>query len=47
MRLGEVLSATGVGLRFLATRDYGLNVSVDYAIGKQSSGVYFYIGEAF
>jgi outer membrane protein assembly factor BamA len=47
MRASELLPAGGIGLRFLASKDYGLNVSVDYAIGKQSNGVYFYIGEAF
>jgi outer membrane protein assembly factor BamA len=47
MRSADLLPAGGIGLRFLASKDYGLNVSVDYAVGKQSNGVYFYIGEAF
>jgi hypothetical protein len=36
-----------VGLSFLAPCDYGLNISVDYAIGKQGKVVYFYIDKAF
>lgn len=42
-----VLPAAGVGLRFAASRKYGVNMSLDAAWGKDSSAVYFYIGEAF
>lgn len=42
-----ILPAGGVGLRFEASRQYRLNVSVDAAVGDGSSGVYVYIGEAF
>lgn len=43
----ELLPAAGVGLRYEASRKYGVNVGVDYAVGKDSSAVYFRIGEAF
>ena len=42
-----VLPAAGVGLRFAASRKYGVNMSLDAAWGKDSSAIYFYIGEAF
>lgn len=42
-----VLPAAGVGLRFAASRKYRVNVSLDAAWGKDSSAIYFYIGEAF
>ncbi len=41
------LPAGGVGLRFEASRKYGVNVGVDYAVGKDSDAFYFRIGEAF
>jgi len=41
------LPAGGAGLRFEASRKYGVNVGVDYAVGKDSSAFYFRIGEAF
>lgn len=43
----ELLPAAGVGVRYLASRDYGLNVGIDYAVGEDSSAMYFRIGEAF
>lgn len=43
----RALPAAGVGLRYQASRQYGLNISVDYARGRDSDAVYFYIGEAF
>jgi outer membrane protein assembly factor BamA len=43
----ELLPAGGVGLRFEASRKYGVNVGVDYAVGRDSSAFYFRIGEAF
>jgi hypothetical protein len=41
------LPAAGVGVRFEASRKYGVNVGIDYAVGKDSDAVYFRIGEAF
>ena len=42
-----VLPAGGVGLRFQPSKKLPVNVSVDYAWGSHSSGLYLYIGEAF
>ena len=41
------LPAAGVGLRFEASREYRVNLSVDVAVGDGSSGLYVYLGEAF
>jgi len=48
-QLGDstVLPSAGVGLRLAASKTYRVNVSLDAAWGKDSSAVYFYIGEAF
>lgn len=43
----ELLPAGGAGLRWEASRKYGVNVGVDYAIGDDSSAFYFRVGEAF
>lgn len=43
----ELLPSAGVGLRYEASRKYGVNVGIDYAVGEESSAVYFRIGEAF
>lgn len=43
----RTLPAGGVGLRFRASKSYPVNISVDYAVGRDSEAVYFYIGEAF
>jgi outer membrane protein assembly factor BamA len=43
----QLLPAAGVGLRIEASRRYHVNLSVDYAVGDDSSAVYFYVGEAF
>jgi hypothetical protein len=43
-----VLPDAGLGLRFLAVPSQGVNISVDYAWGRNgSSGLYVYIGDAF
>jgi Omp85 superfamily domain len=41
------LPDAGVGVRFMASEDYRVNLSVDYAVGKHSNGLYIYVGEAF
>lgn len=41
------LPAAGAGLRFEASKKYGVNVGIDYAVGKDSDAFYFRIGEAF
>ena len=43
----DTLTAGGVGLRILASRDQRLNVSLDIAFGRDESTLYMYIGEAF
>jgi outer membrane protein assembly factor BamA len=43
----RLLPAAGAGLRYLASKDQRLNVSVDYAIGRDESAFYVYIGESF
>ena len=46
-RGSDLLPAGGLGLRFKASTAYNVNVSVDYAVGRDSDAVYFTIGEAF
>jgi outer membrane protein assembly factor BamA len=41
------LTSTGVGLRYLASPEQRVNVSVDFAFGRDESALYIYIGEAF
>jgi hypothetical protein len=43
----DTLAAGGVGLRILASKEQRLNVSIDFAIGRDESALYMYIGEAF
>jgi outer membrane protein assembly factor BamA len=45
-RANDPKTAYGGGLR-LRINDDGLNIRVDYGIGKQSSGLYLTLGEAF
>lgn len=44
---GDSLPAGGVGLRFLASTEQRVNVSLDFAVGRDESTFYVYIGEAF
>ena len=46
-RFGDLLPAGGAGLRLLVSETYGVNVSIDYARGKDSDAIYVQIGEAF
>jgi outer membrane protein assembly factor BamA len=51
-RFSDLLSVTqlpsaGVGLRWLASKQYKVNLSLDVAWGRDGSAVYLYIGEAF
>lgn len=43
----DPLPAAGVGLRLQASKKYKVNISVDYGWGKDSHGLYVYVGEAF
>lgn len=47
MNTRNLLPAGGVGLRLQASTTYKVNVRVDYAVGKDSDGLYFSVGEAF
>jgi hypothetical protein len=44
---GDTLPAGGVGLRFIASQEQKLNLSLDLAFGRDESALYMYIGEAF
>ncbi|PNU06596.1 hypothetical protein A8V01_02175 [Novosphingobium guangzhouense] len=41
------LPAAGAGLRFQPSRDTNINVRLDFAVGRDSSGLYLGIAEAF
>jgi len=45
--LRELLPSAGVGLRFMASEKERVNLSIDYARGREGDAVYFYIREAF
>ena len=43
----SLLPSIGAGVRYMASKKYRVNVSMDYAVGRDFHGLYFYIGEAF
>jgi hypothetical protein len=43
----DLLPAGGVGLRYAVAGDYGVNLRVDAAWGRNSNGIYVSVGEAF
>lgn len=43
----DLLPSVGAGLRFLVSEENRVNISIDYARGREGDAVYFYIGEAF
>jgi outer membrane translocation and assembly module TamA len=43
----DLLPSAGAGLRFMVSEKNRVNVSLDYARGREGDAVYFYIGEAF
>ena len=47
LRTNDVKYTYGAGLRFAVNRKDHLNARLDYALGKNTSGIYFTIGEAF
>ncbi len=47
LRTNQPLFAGGAGLRFNAIRKDHLNIRLDYAWGKESTGLYLVFGEAF
>lgn len=47
LRLNALKGAYGAGLRFTLNRRDHLNLRLDYGLGRQSSGFYLTVGEAF
>lgn len=47
MNSDDLLPSAGVGLRFMASEKERVNLSIDYARGRDSDAWYFRIGEAF
>ena len=45
--LENLLPSFGGGIRYLLSEKNGLNISIDYAYGKDSDAVYFFVGQAF
>ena len=45
--LDDLLPSAGLGLRFKLSKTTDFNLSVDYAVGKDSDEWYFYVGESF
>jgi outer membrane protein assembly factor BamA len=43
----DSLPAAGVGVRFSVSPENRLNISLDWAVGKDDNYVYIYVGEAF
>jgi outer membrane translocation and assembly module TamA len=42
-----ILVSGGVGLRWMASVENRVNLSVDYALGEHDNYIYIYVGEAF
>ena len=47
IRLADILPSIGVGVRYLMIPAFGINVGIDFAVGKDDTAFYFRIGEAF
>ncbi len=47
MTASNILPSAGLGMRFRASEKDRVNLSIDYARGKDSDAWYFRIGEAF
>jgi outer membrane protein assembly factor BamA len=47
MNSENILHSLGGGIRFRASEEQRVNLSIDYAVGKDSNAWYFRIGEAF
>ena len=45
--LKGLLPSFGGGIRYLLSAENGLNISIDYAYGKDSDAIYFFVGQAF
>lgn len=47
MNTENILPSVGAGIRYRASEEQRVNLSIDYAVGKDSDAWYFRIGEAF
>src|SRR6056297_2422846 len=47
LQLKRLKLSAGIGIRYLFSRNEKINIRVDYAIGKDSSGDYIDLNEAF
>ena len=47
MKFDDLLPSVGIGIRWMASEKERVNLSIDYARGKDSDAWYFRIGEAF
>ncbi len=47
LSIDDPIPSYGVGIRFLMSRDYGVNIGIDYGRSKASDAIYFRIGESF
>jgi hypothetical protein len=45
--LENLLPSAGGGLRYMVSEKERVNLSIDYARGREGAALYFYIGEAF
>lgn len=43
----DLLPSYGIGLRYMVSKEYNANLSIDYARGKDSDAIYLRVGEAF
>ncbi len=43
----NILHSVGIGFRYRVSEEQRINLSIDYAVGKDSDAWYFRIGEAF
>ena len=43
----KLFPSIGLGMRFKVLKDDNLNLRIDWALGKESSGFYLTFGEAF
>ena len=43
----KTLPGAGAGIRFAVSPENRLNLSLDWAVGKDGNYIYIYVGEAF
>jgi hypothetical protein len=47
IKFDDLLPSGGIGIRFMASEEERVNLSIDYARGRDSDAWYFRIGESF